>query len=221
MSFAPEKKQVILGAGGHARVLQEALRLRGGVVSAFVADSEVASETALQARQHGIRIVPTDLFEREFSPKDTQLYLGIGAIDRLGLQRRAELFKSYREKGYEFPALVHPKALVAEGVGVGSGSQILMGSIVQIGVRIGDNAIINTGAQLDHDCQIGAHSHIAPAATLAGSVVVSELCLVGAGAVVIQGLRISEQTLVGAGAVVLDDLPGFSTAAGVPAKIVG
>ncbi len=121
---------------------------------------------------------------------------------------------------HRFGKAIHPSALVSSYCQIGDGCMILHGSIIQSGTEIGRHVIVNTAASVDHDNIIGNFVHIAPHATLCGGVQIGEGTFVGAGATVINNIKIGKWCTIGAGAVVIDDLPDYSTAVGVPARIL-
>jgi sugar O-acyltransferase (sialic acid O-acetyltransferase NeuD family) len=111
-----------------------------------------------------------------------------------------------------------PHALVLGSVEIGDGAFLGARTLVQPGVRIGRHAILNSGALVEHDCTIGDFAHIAPGAILAGGVSVGDGALVGIGAVVRPGIVIGRDAVVGAGAVVVRDVPDGATVVGNPAR---
>lgn len=117
-------------------------------------------------------------------------------------------------------ALIHPSAQMARGAGVGAGSVVMAGAVINSDSRVGRNVIVNTGALIDHDCVIGDAVHIAPGVTLCGGIEVGNNTLIGAGAVVHPNLHIGNNVTVGAGALVLNDIDDGVTVVGSPAKAV-
>jgi UDP-perosamine 4-acetyltransferase len=205
---------LVLGAGGHAKVLVEAL-LAGAAVIAGVVD---ANPELNGMQLLGVPVLGGDELVETFPPSEILLVNGIGSV---GLPfRRRELFERFKNRGYRFATVVHPSAIIASDVELEEGAQIMAGAVIQPGSRIGSNAVINTRASVDHDCTIGEHTHIAPGVTLSGAVSVGGVCHVGTGATVIQGITIGSQSVIGAGALVLKDVPSSVTVRGVPAKVV-
>lgn len=205
---------LILGGGGHAKVLLGAL-MAGSVPVAGVLDPDpaLAGKTLL-----GVSVLGDDRELLRFQPDEILLVNGLGSV---GLPvRREELFARYKGLGYRFARVVHPSAVVAADAELGEGAQVMAGAVIQPGCRIGDNVIVNTRASVDHDCHIGDHVHLAPGVTLSGGVTVADGVHVGTGATVIQGVRIGRGSLVAAGAVVVSDIPECSVASGVPARVV-
>lgn len=202
---------VILGAGGHARVLLETLRLLGVPVVGFIAPSSEGSQLG------DVPWLGGDAALSGLGPS-VQLVNGVGSAG--SVKRRAAMHAIGEAAGLKFRTLVHPHAFVEGSAELGAGSQILAGSLVGSVARIGANVIINSGAIVEHDCIVGAHSHIASGAVLAGAVSIGESTHVGLGSRVIQGVTIGSQCVIGAGAVVIDDVPGGATAVGVPARVL-
>lgn len=201
---------LIIGAGGHARVLIEALAKSGAAMLGCVAKEPPA---------RGFLSIPflgDDEALHRHEPSSVVLINGIGSIARPDLRR--DIFLRFKQMGYRFGAVVHPSAILPSEFLLGEGVQVMAGAILQPGCCIGDNVIVNTGAVVDHDCQIGAHVHIAPGAVLSGDVTVGEGAHVGTGARVIQGIAIGTGAVVGAGATVLRDVPQCAMVAGVPAR---
>jgi sugar O-acyltransferase (sialic acid O-acetyltransferase NeuD family) len=190
---------IIVGGGGHGRVVLEALRSAGREVRGVV-DRDAAVATLLPK---GVPWLGDDTALAAFPPTQYSLVNGVGGV---GDGKRRQIFERLREQGYVFASLCHASAVVAHGVDLGEGAQVMAGAVLQPGVRIGANAIVNTRASIDHDCLIGDHCHVAPGAVLCGGVVVGEETHIGAGAVVIQGVRIGRGTMIGAGAVMLKDV---------------
>lgn len=185
---------LLIGAGGHARVVAEALRVMGREIEAVVAaDGDLDDEAALARWPHGCEAA-----------------LGVGGRPRRGdpgVDARRALYEAYRSRGFVFPAVIGAGVVVAADVTLADGLQLMAGAIVQPGVRFGSNVLINTGARIDHDCEIGDHAVVAPGAILCGGVAVGAGGWIGAGAVVLEGRRIGAGALVAAGAVVTRDVP--------------
>ncbi len=205
------RQHVILGSGGHAKVLLDALRTLNLPVTACTdTNPQRVGDTLL-----GIPIQSEADLETMFPPESTLLVNGVGGVGDMSPRR--SVYNRFRAMGYDFATIVHPHASVADDAALGQGVQVLAGAVVVTGARIDENTIINTRASVDHDCAIGAHCHIAPGVTLSGGVSVGNASLVGTGASVIQGISLGSQCIVGAGAAVIRNVPDGATAVGVPA----
>ena len=192
---------IMLGAGGHAKVLLSLAQAAGLNVSG-VCDSELAQQGIDQWR--GIKVLGGDDALEAFDPATIGLVNGVGQL--VGSTGRRRVFERLIAKGFRFPVLVHPAAWVDASAVLNDGVQVMAGAVIQADATVGPNSIINTGASLDHDCLLGAHVHVAPGATLCGSVRVHDDAFIASGATVIQGLSIGEGAVVGAGAVLVRDL---------------
>lgn len=205
---------LIVGGGGHAKVLIEALHLRSVTILGILdADPALVGQKIL-----GIPVIGGDEKATEYPFNDVRLVNGMGSVDVP--DKRIGLFEKFKNQGFSFATVIHPSAVIASDVKLGEGTQIMAGAVIQPGSRIGRNVIINTRASIDHDCQIGDHVHVAPGATLSGGVSVGSKTHIGTGATVIQGIRIGSGSIVGAGALVLKNVPDSVTITGVPSRVV-
>jgi sugar O-acyltransferase (sialic acid O-acetyltransferase NeuD family) len=203
---------VIVGAGGHGRVVLEILRAAGKhrAVGFLDANSALVGTT--------ISDLPV-LGHLNALPKVRQKTKG--AIIAIGDNRaRMGYAGKMREAGFELVNAIHPSAVVSLSAKIGSNAVLAAGSIVGTGAVIGDSVIINTGAIVDHECDIGEAVHIAPAVALAGRVKIGAGAFVGIGARVIQCLSVGEYATIGAGAAVIRDVPANATVVGVPARVI-
>ncbi len=205
---------ILVGAGTHAKMLLDILRLHGRKV-AFAVDNDPARHEEVY---YGVTIRGGDDLVLQEDPSQVRLINGVGSVARADCRRK--LFTRFTERGYRFETLIHPSAVIAESARLGEGVQVMAGAVIQPDAVIEDNVLINTRASVDHDCRIGSHCHIAPGATLSGTVRIGPAGHVGTGSSVIQNTTIGSGAVIGAGAVVIDDLPDGVTAVGVPARIV-
>lgn len=200
---------ILLGGGGHARVLADCLLANDQEVAGYVAPADQGELLS------GIRWLGDDPWLMN-QPRDTfALVNGLGSVAQTTPRRR--LFEDYRAAGFRFAQVVHPRALVSPSAALGEGCQALPGAIVNAGARVGENTIVNSGAVVEHDCQLGDHAHIAPGAVICGDSKIGDGVHVGAGAVIIQGIEIGPGAIIAAGAVVTRNVEPLTLVAGVPA----
>lgn len=212
------KKVVLIGAGGHARVVASALYAMKAAGDAIELAGYVdRAEGSLQASHLGI---DADLPDLKASGVATHFIIGLGSV-RGGQGIRQRLFEAGLAAGLSPISIVHPSAIIDSDTAIKAGTFIAPGCIVNTGVRIAENAILNTGAIVDHDCQIGAHTHIAPGAVLSGDVLIGSDCLLGVGAVVRHGSVIGDGATIGAGATVVQAVEARSVVVGTPARQIG
>ncbi len=209
------RRVAILGAGGHARVVEDILRLQAEAG----ADIEFAGFIGRVGDNFDGAFLGTDEnLERLYAESHlTHVVLGIGSV-RGGPSNRTELATHVAQLEIPWHTAQHPSAVVASSVEIGDGSVIMAGAVLNPCVRVGQHAIINTRSCVDHDCQVGDHVHIAPGATLSGNVTIGARSLIGVGASCKQGINIGSDSTVGAGAVVICDFPAKSRVLGVPGK---
>jgi len=204
---------MLLGSGGHALVLLDALLLGGATVIGLT-DADAARRGLIVL---GHTVLGGDDVLQRYAPGSVALVNGLGSTRSMA--RRQQIYERFHTAGYEFAQVIHPRAIVARSAKLESGVQIMAGAVIQAEARIAANSIVNTGATVDHGCRVGAHVHVAPGATLSGEVTVGDGSHVGAGATVIQRVRIGRACLVGAGAMVRKDVPDGATVIGIPAKV--
>lgn len=198
---------LVLGCGGHGRVVADAALECGYREIAFLDDSCPA------ARLDGAQVLGPMAAAAELVGDwpSAIAAVGDGTV-------RWELFCALRRAGFQTPNIVHPSAVVSRRAVLGQGIFVAAGAVINVGARIGDAAIVNTGARVDHDCEIGAGSHLAPGTTLSGNVIVGDRAWLGTGCCVRQGISIGNDVVVGVGAAVVSDLAAGLTYAGVPAR---
>ena len=204
-------KIVLYGASGHGRVIADIISAIPGMeLIGFIDDN--ASKYGGRIGQYPV------LGGAEVLPK--LLHDGVeGAIVSMG-RNEMRMRKAYMLKinGYKLVTAIHPSAVLAPDVEVGSGTVIMAGVVINAGTRIGHQVIVNTGSTVDHDCILGDGCHLSPGVHLAGNVRVGKESHVGIGVSVIQNVIIGDGSIVGAGAVVIRDvLPGI-TVVGIPAR---
>jgi sugar O-acyltransferase (sialic acid O-acetyltransferase NeuD family) len=207
---------LILGAGGHAKVVAETA-IAGGVASsvAFLDDRCIGPDACSPVLGWPV-IGPLALaLEADTRPRFDDAVVAIGhAATRLFWIERLQ------SAGYTLPVLMHPTSWVSSTAQIGPASVVFAQAAVQAQASIGIGAILNTSCSVDHDAQLSDGVHICPGARLSGEVKVGPRSWIGIGVSVIQQVCIGSDVIVGAGAAVVRDLPDGVTAFGVPARVV-
>ena len=199
---------VVIGAGGHAKVVIATIESSGGRVVGLFDDAVSLRGTHVL----GHRV--------EGPLSDAVIPEGVRAIIAVGSNRkRLEIAGRLAGRLHvEYGVAIHPSAIVHGSAVIGPGSVVFAGAIVQPDVRVGAHAILNTGASIDHDSVVSNYAHVAPGARLAGDVLVGEGALMGIGSCAVPGVRIGAWAVVGAGAVVVRSIAAGATAIGIPAR---
>lgn len=202
-----EKGLVIVGAGGHAKVVLSTALASGEKIWGFIDDNPALAKTFFQ----GYPVLGNThfLFSPTFTCDGVVLALGSNVLR-----------KEIAERGAHLPwkTLVHSQAYVHPSVQLGKGTVVFAGALLQPDVKIGDHSIINTAASVDHDCEIGNYVHLAPGVHLAGNVCIGDGTFLGIGSVVIPGIKIGSWVTVAAGGAVVSSVLCKKTVMGIPAK---
>lgn len=212
MTASPPISVIILGAGRHAHSIVGTLKRLGWPLAGLV-DTDPA--------RHGMRfldipVLGDDTVVEALGSSGSVLVNGI-ASDTVPLARQ-RVYERFRDKGYTFPSVIDPTAIVGEAVTIGPATQILAGAVIQPGTVIGANSIVNTRAVVDHDCRLGNHVHVAPGAVLSGCVTVEDCVHIGTGAAIRNNVTIGTGVLVAIGAAVTRDIAPYTVVGGVPAR---
>ncbi|CFX11709.1 Sialic acid O-acyltransferase, NeuD [Syntrophomonas zehnderi OL-4] len=133
---------------------------------------------------------------------------------------RMKLVRQIQEQGRKMATLVHPSVSMSDYVKIEAGSIICSGTVITTNVSLGLAAIINPGCFIGHDTGLQDFVSLMPGTNLAGEVRVGEGCYFGLNSCVINRTTIGEWSVIGAGATAVDDIPAYSLAVGVPARVV-
>ena len=200
---------LIVGAGGHGKVVAETAELLKRWDSVVFADDKFPELTSTGKWPVISRANFIDIKKKGF----TDFVVAVGNNKtRLQIQREG-LHSTLTPV-----SIVHPSATISSTVKLGLGTVIFANAVVNADAVVGEACIINTAASVDHDCVLGDGVHISPGALLAGDVVVGNFSWLGIGSSVIQCTNIGKNVVVGAGAAVVSDIPDEVTAKGVPAR---
>jgi sugar O-acyltransferase (sialic acid O-acetyltransferase NeuD family) len=205
-------KIVIAGAGGHGKVVCDAI-LSTGVPPADILGFADDDWTLAGGSVMGFPVLRG--LEALELDQSVRIALGIGSNEA-----RRRKFDQILALGYDPLTVVHARAVIAAGATLGRGVALFANVVVNSDTHIEDDVVLNTACSVDHDCRIGPHVHIGPGARLAGGVTVGEGTLIGVGAAVVPGVSIGARAIVGAGAVVLESIESDCVAVGVPARVV-
>lgn len=198
---------IVLGAGGHAKVVVGTLESLGKRACALYDDD---------LEKVGMKVMGVEVLGAISGLNSALTSSAVAAIGNN--EARKTITEGFN--GFEWLTVIHPMAYVHPSVKIGNGTVVFAGAIIQPGAVIGEHCIINTGAVVEHDCVLEDFAHVAPGSKIAGGVRIGEGTLIGIGVSIVPKVKIGEWTIVGAGGSVVCDLPSRVKAYGVPARII-
>lgn len=196
---------IMLGCGGHGKVVFDALSLSDLSMSLLLCDDN----PDLKGKEFAGLFIQSS--EELFGNYAGHVHIALG-----NNKTRQSLYERLASTCLLF-TVTHPKALISKSAQVQPGSFIAAGAILGPESRVGEGCIINHGAVVDHEVHIGAYSHIAPNSTLGGAVTIGKGVLVGAGAVILPGISVGDGAIIAAGAVVTKPVSAHALVKGIPA----
>lgn len=202
------KKVVIIGAGGHAKVIADIIEKSGDEVVGFLDDNKENGATVI--KNYKVIGDLNNRFAMAVTKKDVEFIIAIGDN-----KKREEISHSPNLKFY---TAIHPSAQIGLDVEIQEGTVVMANVCINSSARIGKHCIINTGAIIEHDNIIEDFVHISPNATLGGTVKIGESTHVGIGSIVKNNITICKNCTIGAGAVVVKNIIEEGTYVGVPAR---
>lgn len=167
------KRLLILGAGGHGRVVQEvALSIRNQDGEAMYEIVDFLDDNADGAIG---KISELEKFKNDYD----EVFCGIG-----NNEMRKNLLETASALGFQIPVLIHPTAYISPS------AQIEEGTVIEPKVTVNANAvihrgcIISVGAIVDHDVVVGECAHVNAGAVCKAGAAVEDLFKLEAGEVI-------------------------------------
>ena len=205
-----KKNAIIIGAGGHCRVISSMLISLRKYESIKILDLSEPKEKKILNLD--VEKINENLSSYRTDINDFYLAIGENKLREIWW-KKLENIKASR------PSLVSDSALIEKNSMIGDGNIICQNSYLGVLTKLGNNNIINSGSIIDHETIIGSNCHIAPGSVIAGRVTIEDNCFIGAGAVIKDNLSISKNSIIGSGSVLLESIDvNSSMFAGVPAK---
>lgn len=202
------KKVVIIGAGGHAKVIADIIEKSGDEIAGFLDDNKKKGTTII--KEYKVLGDFNNRFPLAIANSDYEFIIAIGDN-----KKREEISHSPNLKFY---TAIHPSAQIGLDAEIQEGTVIMANACINSSAKIGKHCIINTGAIIEHDNIIEDFVHISPNVALGGTVKIGKNSHVGIGSIIKNNITICENCKIGAGAVVVKDIKEEGTYVGVPAR---
>lgn len=204
-------KVVVIGGGGHAKVVISILKkLKSFDIIGYT--DNINKGELLKIPYLGTDEILAEMIKQGVN----NAVIGVGQIKSAAI--RIAIVEKLAGLGFIFPSIISPDSTINEDVFIDEGTVIMDGAVINTGTQVGKFAIINTKTSIDHDCKIGNFTHLAPGVTLSGGVYIGNKVLIGIGTSIKEGIQIVENCLIGGGSLVIKDLILPGQYVGIPAK---
>ncbi|WP_027633910.1 acetyltransferase [Clostridium hydrogeniformans] len=210
------KKIVLIGAGGHCKVIIDLIKSKKEFEIIGILDKESNKD---MNKVLDIPIIGTDSILQDLYNSGVEYaFICVGAINNMNI--RNVIMSRLESIGFKFPVLIHRDAIVSSYSSIEDGTCIMSKAVINPDSTIGRNSIVNTGAIIEHDCRISSNCHVSPGCILGGNVELGVDTHIGIGSTVSNGVRIGNNVTIGAGSVVVKNIDMDNVIAfGNPAKI--
>lgn len=197
---------IVIGAGGHAKVIADIIIKSGDNLIGFLDDYKEKDTIILENYKVLGKVEDAIKYDNE----NTYFIIGIGD----NYTR-----KNFTEKlNLKYYTAIHPTAVIGADVQIGEGSCVMPNACINPGSIIGKACIINSAALIEHDNVLGDFVHVSPSATTCGEVKIGDLTHIGARATIRNRITIAQEVVIGMGATVVGDILEKGTYIGTPAK---
>ena len=209
-----KKKIIIIGGGGHAKVLIDLIDKSNKFQIVGIVDPKKNKNEKI----NGIKVLGNDNVLPKYQKKGVKfLALGVGA-DAHKLKNRVLIWEKLRKQGFKFPALIHKNTIISKNTEIGEGAQIFCYSVVNSGASIGANVVLNTNSIIEHGCKISDNVFTGSRVTICGDVKVERNSFIGANVCILPKVQIKKNVVIAAGSVVINNIGKNKKIKGVPAK---
>jgi sugar O-acyltransferase (sialic acid O-acetyltransferase NeuD family) len=207
------KKIILIGNGGHAKVVIDILHLMKGFQIIGVTSKSLKPGSTFR----NYSVLGDDNILKDYDREKFIVAMGLGGYRDNNL--REGVYKYIKKMGFNFINIIHPSAVISESVKLGESVIIFPGVVLNTDVEIGNNTIIATGSTIDHETIIGNNVLISAGVTIGAYARIQDNSVIALGAKVISGITIGKDSLVAAGAVVIKDVPDNESVFGIPASV--
>ncbi len=202
----PSKKLLIIGCGGHSKVITDIAKSLGHESICYL-DTKEQNQVFLN------NYVYNEINENY----NENFIVAIG--DNYS---RESIYRDFKLKHPQANAatLIHPSSYLSSESAFGEGTVIMPNCVINSHCSLGSGVIINTSSTIEHDCKIKDFSSLATAVNIGGNVTIGFRSAICIGGIVKHGLKIGNDVVVGASSLVLKDIKDNSLCYGIPAKLI-
>lgn len=213
MIHSSKKRIVIVGCGGHARVIADLVKSSPSYeLCGFVGNSK-----QIGTQVDGVPVIADDCSLDSYIDKFHLDGYHIGIGDNFSRQKVGNLYqKNY--PSLQLYSVIHPTATVSAHSKLTEGCCIMARAVIQAGTVIKKGVLVNTAAVIEHDSYLEQYSSVATGVLLGGNTHIGERSFVGIGATLVHGISVGKDTVIGAGATVVTDMPNLATCVGTPCR---
>ena len=170
------------------------------LVNCFCVDDEKLNGTTF----NNLPVYSKEEILNNFKPSDYLMHIAI-SYKKMNLQR-AEKFKYFKDKGYNFASYVSTKSVYWNDIYYGENCFILENQTIQPKVKIGNNVMIWSGNHIGHGSIIRDHTYISSHVVISGNCQIGEKCFFGVNSTIKDFTKIGNECFVGMGATVSKNL---------------
>lgn len=200
-------KLILIGAGGHAKSVVDAIDNSKYELCGFIDENKKGKH--LEIPIFGAQIEDITNY-KEFS-----YFVSIGDV-----YYRKSWFDKIINMDLNVINIIDSSAIISPSAKIGIGNFVGKMSVINANAKIGNNNIINTKSLIEHECIVGNNTHISTNSVINGNVEVEDNVFMGSSSVCNGQLKIGHDTIIGSGTVIIENVPARVTMVGVPARII-
>lgn len=161
----PEKKLLILGAGGFGQSIAEIAELLGRWKNIYFVDDQWPEQQYV----NGYKIISNIPSLGDLNKHDFEAIVAIG-----NNKIRQKLQHLLLDLSIPMTTIIHPQAIIAPSAKIGEGASVMAGCVIGTNTLIQEGVILNIGTLLDHDVIIEAFAHLSLGVKVAGGKIIAK-----------------------------------------------